>query len=604
MKATLLALAAFTVGCGSGCGGNRTPRTRAPREPVAVESPTAAAPLRTMDVGERSRAVGTNLPPANYYSGSFPFVDLMKATFGWISGSGETWDDHRPLDTDEHGWLRRLAPGQTARVFLLAGDQYHPTGRFTVLYEGKGRIEYRGLVRDVERAQGRDTFVLDAPQGLYLDIPEVDPEDPIRNIRVLVPGGRCEGDARSYCESDDACNARCVPFEENHQELPFHPTFLDETRPYSVLRFMDWQETNREGMVPDAEEQPLVVDFDDYPQREDFSWRPVPVDVMIDLANLLDADPWFNMPHSASDAFVARFAARVAERLESDCKVYVEYSNEYWNNLFDQNAWIGAAGCEAHSDDPADECDPDGNGKLCELTEWNATMERCAAYGKRYFTERTIEIGRIWRQAFANAEPERVQRVIGAQIGGADWFVPEYLLRSVNGQPAHTQLDVLAVAPYFGGGERTERSLDAIFARTQQAQDGAAQGMYRMLAGEPDAEWGDIYHWIRNDLRMLRERVPRDSIRYVAYEGGQHLTSHDQEQNALFHRANRDPRMESLYTEYLEMWRELSGDALFVHFTAPAHWGQYGSFGSKEYMGQPLSEAPKERALRHFAGFR
>ncbi len=55
--------------------------------------------------------------------------------------------------------------------------------------------------------------------------------------------------------------------------------------------------------------------------------------------------------------------------------------------------------------------------------------------------------------------------------------------------------------------------------------------------------------------------------------------------------------MEALYREYLTTWRVVTDDALFVHYTSASGWGQYGTFGAREYMGQALSEAPKERAL-------
>lgn len=40
------------------------------------------------------------------------------------------------------------------------------------------------------------------------------------------------------------------------------------------------------------------------------------------------ANAWVNIPHKASDAFIASFAAFLRDRLRPDLKVYVEYSNE------------------------------------------------------------------------------------------------------------------------------------------------------------------------------------------------------------------------------------------------------------------------------------
>ncbi|MGB5194913.1 MAG: hypothetical protein WBN70_18150, partial [Polyangiales bacterium] len=53
------------------------------------------------------------------YSTDMPFVDLFKSSRPWISGSDEKWDDGRPLDLDEYGWVRSLKPGQVARTLML-----------------------------------------------------------------------------------------------------------------------------------------------------------------------------------------------------------------------------------------------------------------------------------------------------------------------------------------------------------------------------------------------------------------------------------------------------------------------------------------------------
>ena len=46
------------------------------------------------------------------------------------------------------------------------------------------------------------------------------------------------------------------------------------------------------------------------------------------LANLLGADPWLSIPHTASDDYVRQFAELSLATLRSDVTVYVEHSNE------------------------------------------------------------------------------------------------------------------------------------------------------------------------------------------------------------------------------------------------------------------------------------
>ncbi|MBX3272394.1 MAG: hypothetical protein KF729_19195 [Sandaracinaceae bacterium] len=597
-RAIGIALGAALVACGTrSAGSSAAPAAAEPATPAPTGSAPAAA---RAPAASARRWLGSNLAEPSYWGGTFPFVDLMKHSDPWTSGTEETWNDRRPIETDAHGWVRRLAPGQIARVFIFGSEQWHPAGRVTVRFAGRGTIEYRGSVRDVVRGEGEHTLEVPEGSGLYLEITEVDPRDPLRDIRVIAPGGRCEEDVMAYCEADAQCTGRCVPFTESYREIPFHPTFLSDIRAYGALRFMDWQATNRGRGQDDAEELPLPRRWADLPTRESRSWKPVPVDVMVELANLVGADPWFSIPHTAEDQLIRQFAATVAARLDRARRVYVEYTNEGWNDIFDQHQWMNGEGCRRYSRAARRECDPDGNGVLCEYTPWNATQGRCLTYGRRFFTERTVQIGAIWRGEFRDVEPERVRRVMGAQIGGADWWIGEFLQREVDGAPAHTQVDVVAVAPYFGRGSET--SLEEIFRRVPAGRaDGVAAGTFHILVGSVGSEEGEVFQWIQRDLAALRRELPAGAVEYVAYEGGQHLTSHEEDRVALFHRANRDPRMEALYLEYLTMWRTLTGDALFLHYTSPGTWTRFGTWGAMERQGAPLADSPKQRALSRAA---
>ncbi len=61
----------------------------------------------------------------------------------------------------------------------------------------------------------------------------------------------------------------------------------------------------------------------------------------------------------------------------------------------------------------------------------------------------------------------------------------------------------------------------------------------------------------------------------------------------------RDPRMGEVYLRYLEGWRRRFGDTL-VLYAATAPIGEYGSWGLREYAGQPAAETPKLSAVRRF----
>ena len=60
---------------------------------------------------------------------------------------------------------------------------------------------------------------------------------------------------------------------------------------------------------------------------------------MVDLCNRLKINPWLCVPHLASDDYVRRFAEIVKRDWDPPLKVYVEYSNEVWNGIFEQHRY-------------------------------------------------------------------------------------------------------------------------------------------------------------------------------------------------------------------------------------------------------------------------
>jgi len=558
------------------------------------EEISAAGGSGNENVGE-SHSLGTTLAAIGYGYRTNPFVDLIRSGDRFFSGTAEEWRDGRELDLRPDGYPARLAEGQFARTFLIGGNDPHVGGEVVVLYEGEGQLEYFGGVEGVERGEGRDVVTLRERDGLWLEMHATDPADPIRNLRVLMPGGRCADDGTKACKSDGECSERCVPFEENYEREPFHPTFLAEHAPFDVVRFMDWMETNR--VRGDESPRPFwqVREWDDYPGVEYAQWVRVPVDVMVDLANTIDASPWFNIPHQASDAFVRAFAERVEERLDPELSVYVEYSNEAWNDIFVQSQEINGLGCRELSDDPEGECDHDQDGTLCEYSDWNATQERCVGYGQRYFARRTAQIGAIWDEVF-DGDP-RVVIVLATQIGSLEHRGDVMLNHEVPSLgPVFEHIDAVAVAPYFGG--EPPDSVDEAFARA--ALPGGDETYAVLLGEEPD---GGPLHWIVRDMHTLRDHEPWSHLPLLAYEGGQHyLSLGDSSKSEMLYAINRDPRMGELYDEYLRRWAGLTDGGLFLHFCSPSAWSEWGTWGSKEYQGQPLSEAPKHQALLRYLG--
>ncbi len=334
--------------------------------------------------------LGINLAGIADWATELPFVDVLRCARPWISQKkGAGWGRGPPLDLDAHGWVRRLEPGCWAETLLCTiPDGHYPTGRYTVLWKGRGRLEPWGGPVVVERGRGRMVLEVGGRGAFHLRLTETDPADPLRDLHVIMPG-----------------------FEKTWRTDPFHPTFLRRWRGMACLRFMDWMRTNGS----------TVRTWADHPTPADatFSRRGVPLEWMIDLANRLGVAPWFCMPHMADDDFVRRFAGMVRERLDPRLPVYLEYSNEVWNGIFPQSRWAGEQGRRlGFAEKP-----------------WEAAW--------RFTAYRSLQIFKIWEEVFGGRG--RLVRLLPSQA--ANPYVAEVILGF---RDAARRADALAIAPYMG----------------------------------------------------------------------------------------------------------------------------------------------------------
>ncbi|MDQ3036043.1 MAG: hypothetical protein M3Y87_26820 [Myxococcota bacterium] len=522
------------------------------------QSPTDTDPsdaLRTQ--------LGTNLDFLVDWSTAMPFVDLMRTSRPWFSGTLADWEGGPEVALDEHGWVRSLAPGQVVRTLMAWDMTTHPAGRYVVLWSGSGELDYfagaSGRRVEAESGPHRDVLDLDPRRdgpGIGLAIVRSDPSDPIRDIRVLVPGGACSGDDTRFCDAAHPCEdaGECRPFEEIHEAQVFHPTYLRSLAPYSALRFMNWADANS-TITPTFEER-----WSDRTELTDARWGPrAPLEVMIDLANRVHAEPWLSLPSRADDDYARRAGALVRQRLDPSLRVWVEYSNEVWNTMFPQAEYARSRG-----------------------TALGLADDRDLA-GIRYYSRRSGELHRAFGDGFGDAS--RMIRVYAGQ-SASSWLGEQML----DFEGAATRADAYAIAPYFG---HTVQDVDR--------REWAALSLDEFFARAERESLPLVQEHIATHARIARDR----NLSLVGYEGGQHFVGYASAQedpriNALFAAANRDPRMEDLYARYLAIWREEGGGVL-MHLVDCAAGGPHGFWGASEYLGQPLSEAPKRRALLEYA---
>jgi hypothetical protein len=496
-------------------------------------------------------ALGSNLDPITYWSAQVPFVDVMKSSGEFESGTSTEWGDGRALDLDANGWVRSLAPGQVARTLMLRdiGERY-PGGRYLVRYQGEGTLRF-GFAAAVVSEQPGEMVIEVTPNeaGIHLWIEATNPANYLREIEIIMPGGVCEGDPFTHAAGPQDCGSRRYRSFADNRDILFYPVFAERLRGYSVLRFMDWMRTNNSSVATWAQRTPLTYS----------TWTKesgAPVEVMIALANLVRAQPWFTLPHRSDEAYARSFAQLVRQKLDPALGVYVEHSNEVWNSMFTQYAELSRQG------------------------------EAQGLFLSEYHALRTRALAGIFK---AELGAGRVVAVLGAQTVNT-WIAshPLDFLRARFGAGA-TGIDAVAIAPYFGvspgpaeADTYTAMGLDAFFDHVRTT----------------------VLPEMANHMANYRALAAHYGVRLLAYEGGQHMVGvggaeNNAALNALFDSFNRDPRIRQLYLDYLADWKRVGGE-LFVHFNDVSSYTKWGRWGALEYVAQPRSESPKFDAIMTF----
>jgi hypothetical protein len=493
------------------------------------------------------------------WSTQHPFIDLMKSARPWVGHLPNQWGGIsfeelvRSGVLNENGWPTSVPAATTRLEALILTDQpqdaLHLAGRYHVFFDGSGKLEVAGLGHVQQREPGKLVFTYQPGEGsVGISISETDANDPIRNIRVV---------------------------KEEHLELfkrgvLFNPAWIRRIGQVNSVRFMDWMNTNNSS----------VVHWSDMPNNRDFSytWRGVPLGVMIALANEIDANPWFTLPHQADDAAVQRFAETVLDTLEPERIAYVEYSNEVWNHLFEQAHWAGRQ-AEARWGDV--------NGGWMQL------------YGLR-----AAQVMAIWTEVFGGAADGRLERVVAVQTGwpGLETFVlyGERVREDLGFDPIDV-FDAYAVTGYFGG-ELGEPELVAKLLNEAEAlavQAGSSKASSRdtlhdyVSQNELRAVNQAAADMVRNgSLRELTEalwpyhaEVAHDAkLDLIMYEGGTHATPNwesveDERLVTFLIEFNYSNEIAALYREALTSWSRISGNPFnaFVDVAPPSQWGSWGA---------------------------
>ncbi|RKF16927.1 hypothetical protein D6850_05195 [Roseovarius spongiae] len=516
-----------------------------------------------------ARPLAFGLAPVNDWATQQPFLDVFKTARRWIGHLPKQWGgvDFATLEArgllDAQGWPKTI-PGDLGSIgTVILTDMPEAAdlaGRYLLRFDGTGIVEVSGRATNKRYGEGEVAFdYAPGPGPVEIRIQRSDPRgagDHVRNIRVTREADRAALESGAL----------------------FRPGFLDMLRGAKCLRFMDWMNTNDSGQG-DWSARPRVSDFS-------YTRYGVPVEVMLALANTLESDAWFNMPHLADDAYLTGFARMVKDGLAPGLKAHVEYSNEMWNWQFLQTEWADAKAFE----------------------RWGEKDR-----GAQFHGMRAAEAAQAWARVFQGGDRARLVNVIATQTGwlGLERHIltaPLYTAEAPGNRPPAEAFDAYAVAGYFGhflgtkpgarmvhewlregraGGEA-----EAFAFATQRA---AAELRDGAISGDPEGSVADL---IGRILPYHAEVAKRHGLDLIMYEGGSHVVGtgprlDDDELTAFFIHLNYSPQMGALYNKLLDGWSGLTG-GVFNHYAdmqAPGKWGSWGA------LRWPGDDNPRWQAL-------
>lgn len=400
---------------------------------------------------------------------------------------------------------------------LQAGQTY------VLLYDGIGTLEIGGGAVINSNSPGRIQFTINNNQANYMvNITASTMGNHVRNIRLL----------------------RLADEFANLNANPFYQGFIDKIAPFKMLRFMDWGHTNNNICQEWTDKTPLTH----------FTYagpRGVPYEVMIQLANQTRQDVWICVPHLASNDYITQMATLFRDNLNPDLTIYLEYSNEVWNWIFDQ----------AHYND---------QNRPANLN-----------YGRAY-AEKAKNAFQIWHEVFGQ-QNNRVKRVLGIQV------TYNYLNEQILSQLSQNDWDYGSPTHYFGLDHSAGANPVLTPASTpQNIIDNARNSWHASLP---------LFKRDYNQIKLFGKGI-------ITYEGGQHFVGNVFGIPYSYQQAMWDsqytPGIYHLYNEVLDTIRawgcELAGNFSLASPQASVY-GSWGALNDIDIQPPYMTTAPKYQSL-------
>jgi hypothetical protein len=445
----------------------------------------------------------------------------------------------------------------------------------------------------------------------------------------------------------------------------FHPKFLQlvNDRPWGYIRFMDWGPTNaspqqdwvdrrrpdhtfQSGVINPRSPAPGVVWYTNSQGQpvyfEGNRKTGVAFEHMVALCNATNKHMWINVPHMATDAFITNLARLIRfgadangnpytsavpnpvwPPLNSNLKVYVEYSNEIWSNgnSFPQGNWAqaqGAAlGITKEQFNARRFCQVwrlfgnvfGSNDRLVKVAAvWtkgesytNAFLNEIKAYGPKLSPAQEPDIISPTTY-FGNGIQDWVHERATQQAGKADeWFYTNVDWDHDNDPSTPPRKTSKPLNDPYWSSAAFARHMDEAFNEwtRRQLSGSSVQG-----GGFDATGIGGGFNYSLRTMAQTKFATPKP---IVAYEGGpslytDYLDGPDIRDDGITNfivAMNRQQRIKEVYRTHLHMAK---AKGLWAHmaFVDVGNWGKYGQWGHLERYSQDPASSPKYVFIREW----
>lgn len=454
--------------------------------------------------------LGINIDWATDWNNMAMFTNTVKQARGF-GNPNEPWKNIGQIKLDENGW-----PIEDFGIAVFTGRKHLKDKVYNITFNTNIQIALN----------------LVATNGRMYDL-KFDDEKKLMTAKIFLPKV-ADQLMISFKNTDKGIKNLKIVDETNDENTLFTPEFLEMHRGFGVLRFMELQNMNK-TTISNWSDQSTADDI--FQNQKGLAWE-----YAIDLCNELNADIWVNVPVKATDDYIRKLAQLLNSSLNSDLKIYVEYSNEPWNLAFSQNAYLKQQG--------------QSNGITAKNDYFIAGIEAA---------DRLKKISDIFGEVFGNDSiNSKIRPVLGAQLVWPDVIESQLqYIEKTYGSP-NKYFYAFAGGAYVSGKSSTATTLDEVY---------------------------NLVHTnIENSTTVLKYRenmtlANKYNLRFVAYEGGIDIVGQDfKVASEITKQFIGDSRMGELIGLHLNNWYEETNNSLFMWYKSGASptWGLTDSMDNME----------------------